>query len=160
MAGRRAREPMDTNKASITRVHDAMLGGKDNYTADRAVRYLVGHAGVSQFLDCGACLPTTENTHDVALRINPESSIIYASKDPLVLTYARALLADNDHTHVAEVNITRAEHVLADPIIRKHQDFDQPVALLHVLTLHHVPDKHDPWDTMRQYVDAMAPGSY
>ncbi|RSM78135.1 hypothetical protein DMH04_33790 [Kibdelosporangium aridum] len=177
---------MDSNKASITRVHDTMLGGKDNYAEDRAVRdrllaidpqfplaaqdarqfqgravrYLAAHAGVRQFLDCGACLPTAENTHEIALRVNPDSSVVYASKDPMVLTYARALLADNDRTHVAEVNVSRAERVLADPVVSKYLDFDQPIGLLHVLTLHHVPDKHDPWAAMAQYIDALAPGSY
>lgn len=177
---------MDLNRPSITRVNDALLGGKDNHAADRAVRdrllaidpefsaalwdvrrfvsrtvrYLVGSAEVRQFLDCGAILPSVENVHDVALRGDPEASVVYASRDPLVLTFGRALLADDEHTLIADVNVTRPERVLADPVVRKALDFTQPVALLHVLTLHHVPDAHDPWAAMAAYVDALAPGSH
>jgi hypothetical protein len=172
--------------ATIVRVFDALLGGKDNYEADRAVRdrlleidplfpqsswdirafgarvvrYLAGHVGISQFLDCGSALPYGENTHDIAQRLNPESSVVYVSTDPLVLAYGRALLADNDRTHMANVNITRPSRVFADPVVSKHLDFSQPVALLHNATLHHFPDEFDPWEAMAGTIDRLAPGSY
>jgi SAM-dependent methyltransferase len=163
-----------------------LLDGKDNYEADRlvrdrllkidpliqlsawdlrtflarVVRYLSGEAGVGQFLDCGPALPNGENTHEIALRLNPESTVVYASKDPLVLAHGRALLADNDRTHIAEVYVTRPSAVFADPVVRKHLDFDQPVALLHVATLQHFPDRFDPVQIMAEYIDRLAPGSY
>jgi hypothetical protein len=37
----------------------------------RAVQYLVGEAGIRQFLDIGTGLPTNENTHQVAQGIAP-----------------------------------------------------------------------------------------
>jgi hypothetical protein len=40
----------------------------------RAVRYLAGEANVRQFLDVGAGLPTVDNTHEVAQRVNPACS--------------------------------------------------------------------------------------
>ena len=41
---------LDTAKASIARVYDAALGGKDNYEVDReVVRRLPGRTGVRQF---------------------------------------------------------------------------------------------------------------
>jgi hypothetical protein len=84
--------------------------GKDNYEADRAagdavaevypdivrmatqsrqflirvVRFLVGEAGIHQFLDIGTGLPTMDNTHEVAQRVAPESRIVYVDNDPLV----------------------------------------------------------------------------
>jgi hypothetical protein len=172
--------------ATITRVFDALLDGKDNYEADRAVRdrlleidpmlpaaawnirtflarvvrYLAGEARISQFLDCGPALPNGENTHEIALRLNPDASVVYVSTDPLVLAYGRALLADSDHTHIAEVNITRPDRVFSDPVVSKHLDFEQPVALLHVGTLHHFPDSFDPWQAMARYIDRLQPGSY
>jgi hypothetical protein len=175
-----------TPAASIIRVFDALLGGKDNYEADRAVRdrlleidpllpaaawdvrkflarvvrFLAGDAGISQFLDCGPVLPIGENTHEIASRINAEATVVYVTTDPLVLAYSRALQADNDRTHVAEVNITRPDKLFADPVVRKHLDFEQPVALLHVGTLHHFPDEFDPWRAMAECVDQFAPGSY
>jgi hypothetical protein len=77
-----------------------------------------------------------------------------------VLAYGRALLADNDRTHMADVNITRTSRVFGDPIVSKHLDFSQPLALLHVTTLHHFPDKFDPWQAMAESIDRLASGSY
>jgi hypothetical protein len=177
---------MNTNRASITRVHNAILGGPDNFEVDRAVRdrllaidpdfpaaardarafaaravrHLTGEAGVTQLLDCGLRLPVAENAHGVAQETTPDFSVVYASVDPLVLADARVLLAGNDRVHVTKVNISRAGRVLADPVVRGHLDFSRPVGLLHVLTLHHIPDHDDPWLTMAQYIDALAPGSY
>ncbi len=171
---------------NVVRIYDALLGGKDNYDADRevrdrllqidpqfpaaawdirnfssrVVRFLAGQVGISQFLDCGPALPYGDNTHDIALRLNPESSVVYVSSDQLVVAYGRALLADNDRTHMVDVNITRPDRVFADPVIRKHLDFDQPMALLHIGTLHHFPDEFDPWGAMAQAIDHLAPGSY
>jgi SAM-dependent methyltransferase len=177
---------MDTNKASITRVHDAILGGKDHYAADeavrdrlcaidpdfpaaaqdtraflsRTVRYLTAEARLTQLLDCGLGLPIVDDTHRVAQQINPECEIVYVSVDQFALTHARRLLAGNEHAHVTEVNLSHADRVLVDPVVTKYLDFSRPIGLLHVLSLHHIPDHDDPWLTMRQYVDALAPGSH
>src|ERR1700743_1950786 len=82
--------PFDTSVAHQARMYDYMLGGKDNYAADRAateaafkiwpdmafaaranraflgriVRYLA-EAGLRQFLDIGTGIPTAGNTHQV-----------------------------------------------------------------------------------------------
>src|SRR5689334_19339127 len=103
------------------RVWDYWLGGKDNFESDRrmgdtiremfpvisdvagtsrqflarAVRYLVGEAGIRQFLDIGTGLPTANNTHEVAQRIAPDARIVYVDNDPLVLVHARALLTSS-----------------------------------------------------------------
>jgi hypothetical protein len=116
----RAGEPpsFDTSVAHPARVYDYLLGGKDNYEADRkaaeeimaispavvttvranraflrrAVRYLAGEAGIRQFLDIGTGLPTAENTHEVAQAIAPECRGTYVDNDPIVLAHARVLL--------------------------------------------------------------------
>ena len=107
--------------AHQARVYDYLLGGKDNFAADRAVaeatfkvnpdlvpsahanraflgraiRYLAGEAGIRQFLDIGTGIPTAGNTHQVAQAIAPESRVVYVDYDPIVLAHARALL--NSH---------------------------------------------------------------
>src|SRR6266540_1853244 len=43
----------------------------------RAVTYLAGEAGVDQFLDLGAGLPTMDNTHEIALRARPRARVVY-----------------------------------------------------------------------------------
>ena len=83
----------DTSVAHQARMYDYLLGGKDNYAADRAqteaalkvypewaftaranraflgrvVRFLAGDAGMRQFLDIGTGIPTAGNTHQVEI---------------------------------------------------------------------------------------------
>jgi hypothetical protein len=118
----------DASRPHVSRVYDYLLGGKDNFAADRAVadqmiaalpavqvgvraqrdvlgrvvRYLVGEAGVGQLLDIGSGLPTAENVHEIAQRMDPATRVIYVDNDPVVLSHARALLADDEATFVAD----------------------------------------------------------
>jgi S-adenosyl methyltransferase len=104
---------------SPARVWDYLVGGKDNFAADRAlaeqlleavpempivaqltrqfirraVEELVMVYGVRQFLDIGSGLPTAENTHEVAQRAAPESRIVYVDSDPVVI---RHFIPDSD----------------------------------------------------------------
>ena len=108
--------------AHQARIYDYLLGGKDNYAADReavdavlkvapemgftaranraflgrAVRYLAAEAGIRQFLDIGTGIPTAGNTHEVAQAIAPESRVVYVDYDPIVLAHARALLTSSE----------------------------------------------------------------
>src|SRR6201981_3304983 len=132
---------LDTSVAHPARVYDYWLGGKDNFAADReaaeqviaanptvlpgvranraflgrAVRYLAAEAGIRQFLDLGTGLPTAQNTHQVAQEIAPDSRIVYVDNDPIVLAYARALLASAPEGVTAYVpsDIRDTEKVLA-----------------------------------------------
>ncbi|GAB3298750.1 SAM-dependent methyltransferase [Parasphingorhabdus pacifica] len=177
---------IDTTNPSIARVYDAFIGGKDNYEVDRAVlrevqriapeavqtgrlcrqwlirtvRFMTGHAGITQFLDCGSGLPTAENTHQAAQRLNPEARTVYIDNDPMVAAHGRALLEENDRTHFAAADLTEPRALLEDPVVTKHIDFDQPIGLIHCNTLHHVADEADPTEIMRYYVDALPSGSF
>ncbi len=176
----------DPHAANIARVYDALLGGKDNYEADReardqlaaqapeisavamdnrlfmmrAARFLAGAAGISQFMDFGPCLPIGENMHEVVQRLNREANVVYVGIDPLVIAHGLALLADNEQTHMVEVDWRRPENVLEDATLAKYIDFDQPMAIFQVATLNHIADEYDPEWIMRVLVDALAPGSY
>ena len=177
---------LDTSVAHPARVYDYWLGGKDNFAADReaaeqviaanpnvlpgvranraflgrAVRYLAGEAGIRQFLDLGTGLPTAENTHQVAQAIAPSARIVYADNDPIVLTYARALLTSTPEgaTAYLEADIQDTEKVLAGAA--ETLDFSKPVAVMALMILQYVPDQDDPWDIVRRVLDALAPGSY
>jgi len=176
---------IDTSKASIARVYDAFLHGKDNYEIDREVlrrvqkvapeaaqlafdnreflirvtRFVALQTGITQYLDLGSGLPTAENTHQVAQRINPESTVVYVDNDPVVLAHGRALLEENDQTHFTAEDIFEPERVLADEVVRKHIDFEQPLALFQMGTIHHYAGERDPADIMRVYIDALPSGS-
>lgn len=176
---------VDPNRASIARVYDAFLGGKDNYAIDReifakvrqvapeakdlawsnrnfltrAVRFLADQGGVKQFLDCGSGLPTAENTHQIAQRIDPEIRVVYIDNDPVVIAHGEALLEDNDFTHFVPADIFEPGEVLGNEKVRKHLDFTQPIALLQIGTLHHYT-KDNGGELMQEYLDALPPGSF
>ena len=112
---------IDTSRPHPARVYDALIGGNNNFAADRetvarvlqkspnariaprenraflgrAVRFLTAEAGLRQFLDIGTGLPTANNVHEVAQAIEPSSRIVYVDNDPLVLVHARALLTSD-----------------------------------------------------------------
>ncbi|MFY9807061.1 MAG: SAM-dependent methyltransferase [Pseudonocardiaceae bacterium] len=177
---------IDTTKASVARVYDAFLNGKDNYEIDRevlrqlqqvapeaallgwdnrdflirATRFISSQTGITQFLDCGSGLPTAENTHQVAQRIQPETRVVYIDNDPTVLAHGRALLVENDQTHISAADIFTPQQVLNDEVVCKHLDFSEPIALFQVGTLHHYDGERSPQSIMAEYIDALPSGSY
>ena len=54
----------------------------------RAVRFLGDQAGIRQFLDCGSGLPTAENTHQIARRVDPTTRVVYVDNDPAVIEHS------------------------------------------------------------------------
>lgn len=185
-ADERVPPQVDTSQPSIARVYDASLGGKDNFEADRellrqivevapefpmanrqnrhwlarVVRFLVGAAGIDQMVDCGSGLPTSDNTHQIAQRINPETRVVYVDNDPAVVAYGRALLEDNDRTRFIAADLTRPEELLGNAELRSHLDLDRPLGLIQCATLHSAADDVDTHAVMAAYVAALAPGSY
>lgn len=178
---------VDPTRASIARVYDAFLNGKDNYEIDRQVRdkvlsvapeaadmatenrafliracrFIAGQTGIDQFLDCGSGLPTGENVHQVVQRINPETQVVYVDNDPVVLAHGRALLEENDHTRFVPADIFQPSDILHSAQVRKHIDFSKPVGFLQLGTLHHYEgDPDGPAEIMREYVEALPSGSY
>ena len=176
---------VDTSRASIARVYDAFLGGKDNFEVDREVlrgvqaaapqaqdlawsnrnfliracRFLAGQAGITQYLDCGSGLPTAENTHQVVQRIQPETKVLYIDNDPVVLAHGRALLEENENTLFVSADIFDPDEVLSKPEVRDFLDFSQPIAVVQAGTLHHYIGTEGA-QIMQKYVDAVVPGSY
>jgi SAM-dependent methyltransferase len=124
----------------------------------RAVRFLA-EQGIAQFLDVGSGLPTGDNLHEVAGRVNPEVRCVYVDNDPIVLVHARALLADNDRTIVVEGDIREPGVILAHPDLRAHLDFTRPVAVIMAAILHFVGDEQDPAGIVRTFAQEMAPAS-
>ncbi|WP_328608310.1 SAM-dependent methyltransferase [Amycolatopsis sp. NBC_00345] len=178
---------VDPNRASVARVYNYLLGGKDNYEIDRktgdemaaampdvvevarenrmflirAVRFLANQTGVTQFLDCGSGLPTAENVHQVAQRINPLTRVIYVDNDPVVTAHGRALLEENEFTRYVEGDVFSPRTILDNETTRRHLDWNRPIALSFVATLHHHKgERHAPAEVMREYIDALPSGSY
>ena len=179
--------PFDISVAHPARVYNYWLGGKDNFAADRmagdrvievrgddvrhgvranrrflgrAVRHLVEQEGVRQFLDIGTGLPSAANTHEVAQAAAPDVKVVYADNDPIVLAHARALLtsAPEGKTAYVSADLRDRDQILADA--KRTLDWEQPVALMFLMTLQYIPDEEDPHTIVRGYVDALPPGSF
>jgi hypothetical protein len=178
---------IDTSVAHPARIYDYWLGGKDNYAADRAagdrvievrgdvilqgvranrrflgraVRYLVEEEGIRQFLDIGTGLPSANNTHEVAQAAAPDAKVVYVDNDPIVLAHARALLtsAPEGRTAYISADLREVDKILSEA--RKTLDWEQPVALMFLMTLQYVPDADDPHAIVRRYTAALPPGSF
>ncbi|MEV5746261.1 SAM-dependent methyltransferase [Actinoallomurus sp. NPDC052308] len=186
MAGEESRPgEFDANVPNIARMYDYYLGGKDHYEADRvraeeavaadptlvnlikenrafigrAVRYMAAQ-GIDQFLDIGTGLPTQQNVHQIAHAVNPAARVVYVDYDEQVVAHGRALLADAERTTMIQADLRRPEEILDRIRTRRLLDFDKPIALLLVATLHFIPDEDDPHGIMAQLRDALAPGSH
>jgi hypothetical protein len=177
---------VDTTVAHSPRIWNYWLGGKDNFPVDRevgdqfvqifpqivdiargsrgfltrAVTHLAGDAGIRQFLDIGTGLPTQDNTHEVAQRVAPDARVVYVDNDPLVLAHARALLtsAGPGDTQYIDANLHEPEQILA--AAGETLDFTQPIALMLMNILGHVPDDAEAHSIVKRLVDALPAGSY
>jgi hypothetical protein len=171
---------------SAARVYDYLLGGKDNYPADRAVaesmiaqlpnvqlavqwnraflrrvvRYLIGEAGVRQIVDIGAGLPTEGNTHEIAQDADPSARVVYVDHDPVVLAHARSMLHNVPNTAIIEQDLLAPGEILADPALRELIDFGEPTAFLFLSILHFVADEDDPAGLIAALLDPFPAGSH
>jgi serine/threonine protein kinase/O-methyltransferase involved in polyketide biosynthesis len=189
MGGGSAPEPapaeLDVARPNVARIYDYFLGGKDNFAADRdaaerilalipeassgarlnrqflgrAVRFLA-HAGIRQFIDLGAGLPTRANVHEVAHQVDPAARVVYVDNDPVIRVHAQALLHNIDTATVIEADLRDPDSILDHPDLRAFIDFSEPVAVLMVGVLHFIADTADPCGIVARFRDVMAPGSY
>jgi O-methyltransferase involved in polyketide biosynthesis len=174
---------LDTSVPNVARIYDFLLGGKDNYQADRdaanmvlreiphsalacrqnrdflarAVCVLAG-AGIRQFLDIGSGLPTRSNVHEIAQAAAPGSRVVYVDYDPIVVAHARALLEKGSRgVMVVQGDLRDPEKVIGDA--RDLIDFSQPAAVLLFAILHFLTDDEQPRQVVRSLTEALAPGS-
>ena len=175
-------QPLDVTKPNIARVWDYWLGGKDNFAADRELaekmlevhpvsaqmarenrEFLgraVGHvatAGVRQFIDVGAGLPTAVNTHDIAQEIAPETRVAYVDNDPIVISHARSLLAKSPSVIAVPGDMREPERILAD--VGELIDLAQPACVILSGVLHFA-DAGTARGVTATFARALAPGSY
>jgi hypothetical protein len=177
---------LDTSRPHSARVWNYWLGGKDNFGPDRelgdhvaavfpdivdiarasrhflarAVRYLSTDAGITQFLDIGTGLPTAENTHEVAQRINPRARIVYVDNDPLVLVHARALLTSHPDgiTEYLDADVRDVDTILVRAA--RTLDLTKPVALMMLGILGNIEDYDEARAIVTRFTAALPSGSY
>ena len=177
---------IDSSVPHSARIWNYWLGGKDNYPVDhragdefartfpgivdaargsrrflaRAVRHLAGEAGIRQFLDVGTGLPTVENTHRIAQSVAPDSRIVYVDNDPLVLVHAKALLTSTPQGATDYVDADVREPGAIIERAAATLDFGEPVGLMMLGIMGHIPDTGTAQSLVRTLLDALPPGSH
>ncbi|MFI5889510.1 SAM-dependent methyltransferase [Actinoplanes sp. NPDC051513] len=177
---------LKTEVPHSARLWNYLLGGKDNFAADReaaeyalalmpelvqsaranreflgrAVRFLAADAGIRQFLDIGTGLPTAGNTHEIAQAVAPDSRIVYVDNDPMVLVHARALLTSTPSgaTDYIDADLRDTATILRDA--QKTLDFTQPVAVILSGILNFIVDDTSADAIVSRLIAAVPPGSY
>ncbi|WP_034089623.1 SAM-dependent methyltransferase [Streptacidiphilus albus] len=170
------------------RIYDYLLGGKDNFPADReasaeissvwpnlpksmranrsfmrrVTHYLAAERGIRQFLDIGTGLPTSPNLHEVAQAVDPTARVAYVDNDPMVLVHARALLASTPEgrTTYIDADLHDAESILTSPTLLETLDLEQPVALSLIAVLQFVTDEDAAHSIIDGLIRQLAPGSF
>src|SRR2546429_8847995 len=138
-----APDDIDISVPTAARMYDYYLGGAHNFAADRelaekaleampdgralaranraflqrAVRFLT-RAGIRQFLDVGSGIPTVGNVHEVAQGIAPDARGAYVDIDPIAVSHAPALLADNPRPVALHGDLREPDRITADPAPR------------------------------------------
>jgi SAM-dependent methyltransferase len=177
---------VDFSRASIARVYDYLLGGKDHLEVDRraadamrnvvpqvgeiakanrcflrrGLRYLVRDAGIRQIVDVGSGLPTDGNVNEVAQAIDAGVRVVYVDNDPVVLAHARALLAVDEQTGVVTADLRTPELLFEKVAALGLLDLDAPFAVLLSGVVHHLSDGDDPAGIVAAVRDRLSPGSY
>lgn len=168
---------------SPARVYDYLLGGKDNFRVDRDAAQRVvamdpafagvaranrrfvldavtrmARAGIDQFVDLGAGIPTSPNVHEAARSVRPGARVVYVDRDPVVVSHSRALRAA-DGVAIVHADAGDTGAILADPALRDVIDFDQPVGVLAVALLHFIVDADHPGHIAADWHATCPPGS-
>jgi hypothetical protein len=185
-ASRHSLAEIDITRPNGARVYDYFIGGKDNFTADRAfasrilecapkaplgaqagreflrrvVRFLAAEAGIDQFLDIGSGLPTQGNVSEIAHDINRQAHVVYVDNDPMVYIHSKVLLSDATRVEIINADIRNPADILADPTGLSLIDFGKPVGLLMLAILHHIDDDDNPAWIAARFREAMPSGSY
>ena len=125
----------------------------------RAVRFLAAQAGIEQFLDIGAGLPTQGSVHEIAQAVSRGARVVYVDYDEMVVARARALTADPNVAAI-RADVREPLAILAHPVTRDLIDFTRPLAVLMIAVLHFISDADDPARVVAVLRDAVAAGSY
>ena len=145
---------IDTTKPSAGRIYDYILGGHHNFEVDRmaaenicqlapfvtkAMRLqrwclqdlaveLSEKRGFDVFIDFASGLPTNDHIHHV---VPPGTTVIYSDYDPVVVEYAREILADTPNVHFFQGDARRPDELLNRPAVEEILGGRRNVALVY-----------------------------
>jgi len=177
---------IDASAPNVARVWNYLLGGRDNFEADRAaaraliaaapvmadvarasrsflrrvVGYLTAEAGIRQFLDIGTGIPTAGSIHELAQAVDPASRIVYVDNDPVVLAHARALVLSRPEGAISYLQADAREPAAIIDAARDTLDLSQPTAIVLIDVLNFIEGPGLVETVLRALVAALSPGSY
>jgi len=178
---------LNTSVPHSARIYDFLLGGKDNFEADRTAaaaiveaspslpismranrqymarvsHYLAAERGIRQFLDIGTGLPTSPNLHEVVQRVAPESRVVYVDNDPLVLVHARALLTalPEGQTEYIDADLREVPTILNANQFITTLDPTRPIAVSLIAIMQFITDEDEAHRIIDELMAALPAGS-
>jgi O-methyltransferase involved in polyketide biosynthesis len=174
---------IDTSVPNMARVYDALLGGKDNFAADRiqaakliefdpslpnlvrqnrafvnrVVTWAAGQ-GIRQFLDLGAGLPTHPAVHETARQAIASARVLYVDDDPVVVLHAQSLLAGPDGVTAIRADLAQPERLMSRQTLGDLLDPAEPMCVL-IAAVFHFMSAEAARDLVSRYARQLAPGS-
>jgi O-methyltransferase involved in polyketide biosynthesis len=171
----------DPKKPSIARVYDYVLGGKDNFAADRelaeqlislfppivvtakenrefldrAVTWTAG-SGIRQFIDVGCGLPTSPSTQSSAQAVEPSARVAYIDNDPIVISHLSGALSKDPTVTIVDGDAREVDSIIE--AVSAELDLSQPAGLVIAAMLHFF-DLSAGRDLVARYAARLAPGS-
>jgi hypothetical protein len=174
---------LDTSAPNLARVWNCLIGGRDNFEADRraarallnstpvlgqaavasraflrrAVSYLAAEEGVRQFLDIGTGLPSAGNTHEVAQAVDRSCRVVLVDNDPIVLSHARARLRSSAEGAISYLHADARDTAVIMDGAGEILDFAKPVAVIMIDILNFLEDATE---VLARLIAAVPAGSY
>jgi hypothetical protein len=145
---------VDTSKPSAGRIYDYLLGGHHNFEVDRQAATQISNMlpyvskfvrlqrwclqdlavelaekrGFDVIIDFASGLPTNDHIHHVV----PEgTTVIYSDYDPVVVEYAREILADAPNVYFFQADARRPEELLNRPALQEILGHRRDVGLVY-----------------------------
>jgi hypothetical protein len=175
---------IDISRPNNARVYSYLLGGKDNYAADREAAeevlesdpglrrrarlnraFVTGatkraaRSGVTQFIDLGCGLPVHPSVDEVVRLAQPLARVAYVDTDPVVYSHVNAIAAVEEGTAAVLADIRDANVVLTDPCLAPVIDMTRPVCVLLTAVAQLMPAQQVA-ELTAGYIHAMCAGSW
>jgi hypothetical protein len=175
---------LDLTKPNNGRMLDYWLGGSHNFEIDRHLadqvtdkipllkqiapetRILVRRGveyfyarGIRTILDFGSALPTCENTHLVAERLDPEFKVVYSDIDPITVAYSQEILEGNPRVIYLQCDAAYPRTILDSAEVRDFLGGERRVGIIFLNLAHTMTEDQvrSAWQTLYDWV---AVGSY
>ena len=162
-------------------MYDYVLGGKDNFAADRelaqqlislfppivvtakenkefldrAVTWAAG-TGIVQFIDVGCGMPTKPSTESSARAVAPGARIAYLDHDPIVISHLASSLGQDPAVTIVDGDVREVDATIAS--VSSGIDLSAPCCLI-IAAMVHFFEASAARQLVARYAAAVAPGS-